>query len=112
MLKAIDRGMVIEDIALVSEHGGTSGEYVRARVISVSQARAIILENARPFAGEQTTLADALGRTLRRQSSRHARQPPFDASAMDGYAVRSADTPGTLASSARTGAGASTRSCA
>lgn len=29
MLKAIDRGMVLEDIALVSKRGGASGDYVR-----------------------------------------------------------------------------------
>jgi cyclic pyranopterin phosphate synthase len=29
MLKAIDRGMVLEDITLVSKSGGTSGDYVR-----------------------------------------------------------------------------------
>ena len=29
MLKAIDRGMVLEDIALVSKSGGASGDYVR-----------------------------------------------------------------------------------
>lgn len=31
MLKAIDRSMVIEDIALISKSGGASGDYVRSR---------------------------------------------------------------------------------
>jgi molybdenum cofactor biosynthesis enzyme len=30
MLKAIDRSMVIEDIALISKSGGASGDYVRS----------------------------------------------------------------------------------
>jgi cyclic pyranopterin phosphate synthase len=31
MLKAIDRGMVIEGVMLVEKHGGASGDYVRPR---------------------------------------------------------------------------------
>jgi molybdopterin molybdotransferase len=74
-------------------------------MISVSDARAIILENAKPSAGEQAPLTDALGRTLRETIVASRAQPPFDASAMDGYAVRSADTPGTLRVIGEAGAG-------
>jgi cyclic pyranopterin monophosphate synthase len=31
MLKAIDRGMVIEGVMLVEKHGGASGDYIRPR---------------------------------------------------------------------------------
>lgn len=74
-------------------------------MITVSEARAIILENAKPSAGEQVTLADALGRTLRETIVASRAQPPFDASAMDGYAVRSSDTPGVLRIIGEAGAG-------
>ena len=30
MVKAVDKGMVISDIALVSKHGGVSGDYIRS----------------------------------------------------------------------------------
>jgi molybdopterin molybdotransferase len=74
-------------------------------VISVSEARAIILANAKPFAGEPVALTEALGRTLRETLVASRAQPPFDASAMDGYAVRSSDTPGVLRVIGEAGAG-------
>ena len=40
---------------------------------------------------EEVALAEAAGRVLRRDVVAERAQPPFDASAMDGYAVRAAD---------------------
>lgn len=65
-------------------------------MISVAIARAIVLEHAVRTASEQAPLARALGRILRADVVASRPQPPFAASAMDGYAVRAADTPGTL----------------
>jgi molybdopterin molybdotransferase len=65
-------------------------------MITVAEARAIILEQVRPMPTEQVALSAALGRTLRDTITALRAQPPFAASAMDGYAVRSADTPGAL----------------
>jgi molybdopterin molybdotransferase len=45
---------------------------------------------------EEVSLAEALGRVLARDVVAKHDQPPFRASAMDGYAVRAADTPGRL----------------
>ncbi|MGI2032058.1 molybdopterin molybdotransferase MoeA [Rhizobium panacihumi] len=42
---------------------------------------------------EMVPLIEAAGRVLGRPVAAHLTQPPFDASAMDGYAIRAADTP-------------------
>ena len=59
--------------------------------LTVAQAQSRILEGAAPVDAEHVALLDADGRVL--ATPHHARltQPPFDASAMDGYAVRAAD---------------------
>ncbi len=74
-------------------------------MITVSEARAIILENAKPLSAESGALSAAFGRTLRETIVAARAQPPFTASAMDGYAVRSADTPGVLRVIGEAGAG-------
>jgi molybdopterin molybdotransferase len=76
-------------------------------MITVAEARAIILEQARPAPTELTDLSSALGRSLRERVIATRAQPPFAASAMDGYAVRSADTPGMLRCIGEAGAGRS-----
>lgn len=60
-------------------------------MITVAEAREIIVSNARPLAAEPAPIEAALGRTLRERVVAQRAQPPFAASAMDGYAVRSAD---------------------
>ncbi|MGE0629953.1 MAG: gephyrin-like molybdotransferase Glp [Hyphomicrobiaceae bacterium] len=59
--------------------------------LSVDEAIARILDGASPLEAERVAIEAAHGRTLAEALvSRHT-QPPFDASAMDGYAVREAD---------------------
>lgn len=74
-------------------------------MITVAEAREIIVSNARPLAAEPAPIEAALGRTLRERVVAQRAQPPFAASAMDGYAVRSADTPGRLRLVGEAGAG-------
>lgn len=74
-------------------------------MISVSEARTIILENAKTLSSESVALGAALGRTLRENIVASRAQPPFTASVMDGYAVRSFDTPGVLRVIGEAGAG-------
>lgn len=74
-------------------------------MISVSQARAIVLANAAPCECENVELRTALGRTLRQDVRSFRAQPPFRASAMDGYALRAIDTPGVLQIIGEAGAG-------
>jgi molybdopterin molybdotransferase len=58
--------------------------------ISVEDARARMLEGIVPGAAEITPLADAFGRALAEHVAALRDQPPFDTSAMDGYAIRTA----------------------
>lgn len=60
-------------------------------MIPVADALAVILAHARLIEAERVPLAAALGRTLREDIFADADSPPFDASAMDGYAARRAD---------------------
>jgi molybdopterin molybdotransferase len=60
-------------------------------VISVEEARRRLLAPLTALAAEQVSLADALGRALAEDVAARRTQPPFAASAMDGYAVRAAD---------------------
>ena len=63
-------------------------------MISVAEARARILAKLRPTPAETVALAQAWGRVLAAPVQARLTQPPADVSAMDGYALRSAD--GTL----------------
>jgi molybdopterin molybdotransferase len=60
-------------------------------LISVEQALAEILCHVQPLEPERVSLLDAMGRVLAEEIVSDANIPPFDNSAMDGYAVRSAD---------------------
>ena len=60
-------------------------------LMPVEAARSRILLNVKPLAAEQVAIAQALGRVLAKPISARRDQPPFNASAMDGYAVRSED---------------------
>lgn len=62
-------------------------------MITVSDALTIIAENALPNPEEQVSLDGCRGRVLARDILSDTDWPPFDTSAMDGYAVRLSDTP-------------------
>ena len=61
------------------------------RNLSVEDARARMLAAVTPLGGEQAPLDQARGRSLAAPITALRDQPPFDASAMDGWAVRGAD---------------------
>lgn len=64
-------------------------------LLPVAEAHARLLALFAPLAAEEVPLAQAAGRVLARDVVAARAQPPFAASAMDGYAVRGADaTPG------------------
>ena len=77
-------------------HTPTPAKTGRARLMRVDDARAAMLSALKPLAAEHTDLDGALGRVLAGAVTAMRDQPPFAVSAMDGYAVRSADTPGRL----------------
>ena len=56
------------------------------------EAAALVLAAAAPLETERVGLADAAGRVAAEEGRSAVDLPPFDRSAMDGYAVRSADT--------------------
>jgi molybdopterin molybdotransferase len=64
------------------------------KLLSVEDARARMLAQLSPLAVEEIPLARARGRYLARSVLAARDQPPFAASAMDGWAVRSEDGPG------------------
>ena len=57
-------------------------------------AAALVLAAAAPLATERVPLAEAAGRIAAEEGRSAVDLPPFDRSAMDGYAVRAADTGG------------------
>ncbi len=61
-------------------------------MISVVEARDAILNRIRPVGVERVDIVSARGRVLAEDVHATRNQPPWDNSAMDGYAVRSADT--------------------
>lgn len=74
-------------------------------MISVTEARDIMLAHLDCTGLEEIAIEACLGRTLAAPVVATRDQPPFHASAMDGYAVRSADTPGRLRFVGEAGAG-------
>lgn len=62
--------------------------------LPLDEAQARILELATPLGGEELPIADALGRYLAEDCVARRTQPPADLSAMDGYALKSADGSG------------------
>lgn len=64
-------------------------------LLSVAEARDRILDKVAPTPAEVVAVEAAHGRVLAEELVARLTQPPFDASAMDGYAVRSVDL-GTL----------------
>ncbi len=60
-------------------------------LLPVDDAVARLLSGVEPLPGEQAPFAEGLGRILAGDVAARLTQPPFPASAMDGYAVRAAD---------------------
>ncbi|MGZ4302617.1 MAG: hypothetical protein ACXVE0_13575, partial [Gaiellaceae bacterium] len=76
-----------------------------ADLISLEEALARIFEQVRPLDAEPVPLAAAAGRVIADDARSLVDLPPFASSAMDGFAVRSSDTPGRLPVVARIAAG-------
>jgi molybdopterin molybdotransferase len=61
-------------------------------MISIDEALELVLRELAPLGPERVPLADAAGRVAAEPARSAVDLPPFDRSAMDGYAVRAADT--------------------
>ena len=66
------------------------------KLLSVDDARARMLAEVSALEAEAVAIEASIGRVLAEDVAAVRDQPPFAASAMDGWAVRSGDTPGTL----------------
>lgn len=76
-----------------------------AKLLTREDALARVLERARPLEAEEVALSDLLGRVVAEDAKAAVDLPSFPSSAMDGFAVRAADTPGRLPIVARIAAG-------
>ena len=65
-------------------------------LLSIDEALARVLERIHPLPAEIVPLEEAAGRVLAEPARAAVDLPPFPSSAMDGFAVRAADTPATL----------------
>ena len=68
-----------------------------AGLLRIDEALELVLARIVALDAERVPIADASGRVLAETVRATVDLPPFDSSAMDGYAVRAADTPGRLA---------------
>ena len=76
-----------------------------ADLLAFEEALARVLEHAVPLPAEEVELRDGAGRVLAEDARAAVDLPPFPSSAMDGFALRAADTPGELPIVARIAAG-------
>ena len=63
----------------------------KSSLLAVDDALQRLLDGVEPLASEAVDLSSAHGRVLAEPIAARLTQPPFDASAMDGYALRAAD---------------------
>jgi len=68
-----------------------SGDKLQLKNLTVVEARGRMLSDAARLGVERVALAEAVGRVLAAPIVADRHQPPFDASAMDGWAIRHAD---------------------
>jgi molybdopterin molybdotransferase len=65
---------------------------IRADLVPAEEALAMVIDGAAPLGVETVAIDRAAGRVLAKPLKARRTQPPFQASAMDGYAVMAADT--------------------
>ena len=75
------------------------------KLVSIQEAQRLILARVEPLPTETVSIEDAGGRVLAEPGRAAVDLPPFDSSAMDGFALRAADSPGRLPVSFRIAAG-------
>ena len=76
-----------------------------AELLSLAAALARVLERVAPLDTEAVPIGQAAGRIVAEDAHAAVALPPFPSSAMDGFALRSRDTPGRLPVVARIAAG-------
>lgn len=76
-----------------------------ADLLAIDVALALVLERVQPLEPEEVSVEAADSRVLAEPAAAVVDLPPFPSSAMDGFALRAADAPGTLPVVARIAAG-------
>jgi molybdopterin molybdotransferase len=76
-----------------------------ADLLSIDDAIRTVLERVQPLPAERVPIEAAAGRVLAEPARAAIDLPPFPSSAMDGFALRAEDTPGTLPVAAAVAAG-------
>jgi molybdopterin molybdotransferase len=66
-------------------------------LLTLEQAQSLVLGRSAPLPSETVSLGASAGRVTAAPAAATVDLPPFDSSAMDGFAVRAVDVPGTLA---------------
>ena len=69
----------------------TASVAAEPRLLSLEEARSLMLAGVLPLPAEEVDLASAAGRVCAEPVASRVTLPPFDNSAMDGFAVRAAD---------------------
>jgi len=75
------------------------------RLLSIEEAQQLVLGRAERLPLESVPVGEAVGRVLGGPGRAAVDLPPFDSSAMDGFALRTGETPGRLPVSVRIAAG-------
>jgi molybdopterin molybdotransferase len=76
-----------------------------ASLLTLEEAHERVLEAVRPLSAELVPIAEAGGRVSAEDVRARIDLPPFESSAMDGFAVRTADLPGRLRIAGESAAG-------
>jgi molybdopterin molybdotransferase len=76
-----------------------------ADLLTIDRALELVLERTTALEAEDVPVTEAAGRVLSEPARAAVDLPPFPSSAMDGFALRAADVPGTLPVVARVAAG-------
>jgi len=75
------------------------------QLLSIEEAQELVLSRVERLPLETVAVGEAAGRVLGEPGRAAVDLPPFDSSAMDGFALRAADTPGRLPVDVRIAAG-------
>jgi molybdopterin molybdotransferase len=81
----------------MSRPEGLAEPRAQPKLLSIDEALALVEAHARPLPAEEVSLERAYGRYIAQELNAAIDLPPFASSAMDGYALRAEDSPGTLA---------------
>jgi molybdopterin molybdotransferase len=90
----------------MSSPEGLAEPRAEPKLLTIDEALALVEAHATPLPSEEVALEQAYGRYIAQELHAAVDLPPFASSAMDGYALRAEDSPGTLTVVGESSAGA------